>query len=84
MVQRHVSSWDFYFILNELPEIIDINDDDIYRDNGVNVIENSNKTKVDNIRKKTLFELFKDLYCRNRLGKYLNVKLKLIGSIVKP
>lgn len=52
MVQRHVSSWDFYFILNELPEIIDINDDDLYRDNGVNVIENSNKTKVDNIRKK--------------------------------
>lgn len=54
MVQRHVSSWDFNFILNELPEIIDINDDDLYRDNGVNVIENSNKTKVDNIRKKPL------------------------------
>lgn len=48
MVQRHVSSWDF--ILNELREVIDINNNDLYRHNGLNVIENSNKANVDIIR----------------------------------
>lgn len=75
-------------ILHELSDICDIDDNRLYRNNGLIFIENTTGRNVDNIRKK-LSRLFNEL-CFNinadtglKTVEYLNVKLNLNNCTVE-
>lgn len=82
MVQRLVSLWDIFF-----RNIIDIDVNGLYRNDGLIFIENSTDGNFDSIRKK-LFRLFKEVsFSFNaetglKTVEYPDIKLNLINGTV--
>ena len=77
------------YILSRLSNIIDKNDCGLYRDDGLLVLRNANRQKIDRIRKKVI-QLFKgsgfliDIETNLKIVNFLDITFNLSNGTFKP